>query len=350
VKRSMQGRFNFNGWILPAVRYREWRINRSWYILAAAMLVAPWFVQLYNDFKVGPAHILIIQLIGGYGNTTIAASTVIAGGLGLVVFWYDFSQGRLAYVLEGAVERRHVWWTKAVYVSATIIGAYLLTGMAMEGAWLAVGQSGVSVTIVDAMAYMILVHLVIAATAMMVGSAIGNVIYAAIGVVVMVAWPTWLQSVIEMVIGGSAYRLEVGVQNLMAALSPASVIGNHLDLYVQSTPKVVAFSRFDQWLIVLWFGVWLGAMGWLGQRLFQKILWERFFDAFYFPVLWNGVYAGLALVTAWVYEAVNGSNLVGVNRLLLLLGIAAPMFFVWRWIVRQIGRRALWKIRSGVRP
>ena len=102
----MQGRFNFNGWILPAVRYREWRINRSWYILAAAMLVAPWFVQLYNDFKVGPAHILIIQLMGGYGNTTIAASTVIAGGLGLVVFWYDFSQGRLAYVLEGAVEHQ----------------------------------------------------------------------------------------------------------------------------------------------------------------------------------------------------------------------------------------------------
>ncbi len=349
--KSFINQARIDAWLPPAIRYREWRIDRSWYIAAFVLLVMPWGIQLHDAVQLSPVAAQIVLWVKSYQQTTIGVSAGISAALGVVVFWYDFSQGRLAYALEAAVERKHIWRAKGVYITLAVSTAYIVTGVMIELAWLAAGRVGIAPGLIATSIYMILVHLVIAGSAMLVMSAIGNLLYAGLGVLLLIGWPSLVQSVVLMILANHSHagRLLVTIGNLTAALSPASAISNHWAAHYVSNPFINAtFGPVAEALIASWFVFWMVMVAWEGQRVFCRVRWERFFSAFYFPGLVNGVYAGLALITAMLVEAIEGPYPIGWTRFLLLMAMATPMFFFWRWLVRRVGQYSFWESRSRV--
>lgn len=323
-----------------AVRYREFRINRAVYLGTGVLMVLPWIVQLANNTWVWNrlTKQVLQSTIFGYVNGALAFSVwdvMLAGFLGVAVWWNDRSRGRLGLTLEGPVTRREALLAKFWMTWGTIAATSLLNGILLVVTVVLSGLNGWAGPVLVKTLLLLTVETVVAAATIAFGAAMGSAIFAAIttaivGVIPLVAasvvthfayppWPArpqpWLAALMNALSRLSPFTFDYGTVSLSVSHSALFLLGSVL---------LACFAL----------------------RWWDRAPQERFHDPVFFPALWYAVYAFLAVLSAFVTAALIQPLVFPPTRetwqfVAEFAAFAVIEWFMWRAIMRRIGRTAL---------
>lgn len=341
-----------SNWLLEAALYREWRTNRVIYGFIGVVMVLPWVYQallllqmqqMPPEYHYQMANNLIASyLMGNY--SIIYFEMAMAGILGIAVFWNDRVRGHLNYALEGPLPRRQVLLAKVWYSIPTVVFANLaIIAALLLSAWgnqvpIAWGSMGLRA------GFLIGMQIGLAATALAIGTAVGSVIFTAIGTLFVATSPLMLSSLVQrltrptpIVQPESSYvpnppHWAVILTNGISNLSPFS-----------STYPTAGWSMLLFSAIAL---MWAGLVLWMALGWWARAPWERFGEPFFFPWLWNVYYGFLSLISALVGAALL-HNISGWPFGMLAIPFWIIGWFVWRSITLWMGRWA-WRWGPGI--
>ena len=349
-----------------ALRYREWHTDRVLYGLAVMLLIAPWIFHVVLDLPNSTSYPYISSIIQGYivGNQAppVYYSAVVSGILGLGVMWYDRVRGHLLFVLEGPVQRTDVLRAKVIYGFMAIVAAYTLT-MAILGFAASVTHTPLKILgLVAVSGYNILVHFVVFLTALALSAIIGNVLYGGIATAIITSIPVLLSSLVSFFTeprfpGHPLISLPphwaLSLAMAVSRFSPFAPYHPYRQVFVASPqsatiPYYIAVPLWLAPIVMMWFIGWIVVLYQMALRLWARVPFERFSEPFYFPVLWNGVYALFSFITAWVFNALLWRNQpaarwasVSWASVWVFLACFIVGWWVWREIVGFIGRHSL---------
>ncbi len=343
-----------SNWLLDAARYREWRTNRVIYGFTGVVMFLPWLYHLVLLFQIqiypavaGYRHQMAGALIGSYlvaHYSLIDFGMVMAGLLGIAVFWNDRIRGHLNYVLEGPVPRRQVLLAKVWYSIPTIVLANLaIIAQLLLIAW------GYQVPIawgamVLRAGFLICMQIGMVATALAIGTAVGSVIFTAVGTLLAATSPLVLSSLVQRLAGPWPIVLRGGYYVPEAPHWTVILTQgiSHLSPFSSGYPT----TAWTTLLFSVTALVWAALALWMARGWWDRAPRERFGEPFFFPWLWNLYYGFLSLFSAFV-----GAAIVQHLTRWSIWSIAIPLWiigwFVWRGITIWMGRWA-WRWGPGV--
>ena len=351
--------------ISPAARYRELRVNRTVYLTAFLLLLAPWalWFESLSSILRSSAPVLALQ------HTTVAAlmrenlqgfalgtsnPTMIyvlgAAVLGIALFAYDRLAGGLLYSLEGPLRRREVFAAKALFGAITLL-VPVAAGTAGTLLFAALsGNPGLAGAIALRGLFDAAGELSLLATALALGGAMSTVF----SVAATATWallPALLQSllmnlfwapgVVAVSAGGQlayeqaprfAYpwigQVAMALPNL-SPFQPAALSGWPL------TESLALLASFIAWAALM-----LG----LGSGWWERAPFERLRDSFFFPFLWNLYYAFLSLLSTLILGAlITRGEVYGAAWAAIYLALFVMGWFFWRFVV-------IWRAGRADRP
>jgi hypothetical protein len=342
------------GGIPAAARYREVRVNRSVYALAAVALLAPtalWLLGLRVAAETPPAvlasmHLTLADLMRQTFQTfapVTFSGDVVAAVFGIALFGHDRVAGGLFQSLEGPLARRDAWRAKALSGAVVVGGAATLATTAVLLAAAATGNATLAGPILlrgltDAAG-----ELSLFATALAMGGAMSTV-PSALATATWAGLPALLGGLLETLF---VRRYAVGLpgSGLASVLVPtgwASAVAQSLANLSPFQPA--GYRGWPLWevlALVSWFLAWSWLMAWQGQSWWERAAFERLHDEVFFPFLWNLCFAWLALATALfvtaplaIFGQIGGLGWAGLNAATFVVA-----WFFWRSILRRRGRR-----------
>lgn len=323
-----------------AARYREWQVNRALYIATAVIMVAPTALTLLTDgrqtWDVRTAFTnQVLSYTAAYTGTSSEVLTLLAGTLGIALFWNDRSRGRLDVIVEGPMPRRQILRAKFYWGVLTLLTVAALLCLVMTTTALAVGHP----ELIGAVVVRSFIHAA-GDTALFVTSVgLGAVVDS-----VLTAVGTGVWVLVPMTIAGGVG----GVVASVMATRPMSQTPEIVTVAIQRLSPV-ARTAPQGWLGVvyaLYFIAWALFIGNRALKWWERTPWERFHDPVAFPVIWNFLYALLAMLSGGVLamgglltfsrEGITTLNLLGIS-----LAIAVPGWFFWRRFLWFLGRTRL---------
>ena len=351
-----------------AACYREFRVNRTIYLVAILVLLAPvaqWLLQLEAVLSLPGAFLVAghtsvhaamrsTLLPFGQGSNYFEGFTgldvIVAGALGIGLFAYDRLTGGLFYSLEGPLRRREAFLVKVLFGTAGIL---LPTVIAAAGTVIAAGVSAnadLTGLILLRFAFQAAGQLNLFATALAMGAAMST----ALSCIATATWaglPSLLQGLVSVLFWVERrHAITVGGHRMLAfVLRP---IAPWVPGLWQALPNLSpflpnGFFGYTQLAVAglfAWLVAWAALMLWQGPSWWERAPFERLRDAVFFPFLWNVYYAFLSLVTALVLTALITRGTVqgaGWGLIYALLFIAG--WFFWRYAIRRQGRRTAWR-------
>lgn len=329
--------------LMDAALYREWRTNRVIYGFIGVVMLLPWVYQSLlllqmQQTPVGYYPQMVANLIGSYlqGHYSfIYFDMVMAGILGIAVFWNDWVRGHLNYALEGPLPRRQVLLAKVWYSIPTIVLANLAIVLLLLGiAWIEPVPLALGSMLLRAF-FLIGMQIGMAATALAISTAVGSVIFTAIG--------TMLTAVSPLVLSGLIQRLTWPI------VQPGGYYGPNPPHWAQMLTNATSYlSPFSTgYPTTGWSQLLFGTIAiiWAGFAIAMALGWwdraprERFSAPFFFPWLWNLYYGFLSLISAFIGGAFL-NNLVGWSIWTAAIPLWLTGWFFWRSITIWMGRWA----------
>lgn len=343
----------------PAVRYREFRVNRTLYVAGLFILLVPWalwFRTVWTFLNFPPqdlaqmhqaVHGLLqnaLQTFAQGGNNAAGPDPVVAGLLGLALFANDRWQGGLLYSLEGPLPRRQVLWAKALLGSGVLLCAAILAAAGNVGAAAASGNLALTGPVLLRVLSDLAGQLAIFATALAMGGAMGTAL-SALAVAVWAVLPSLGQSLMMVLFSAPpSQTLPDGARIVVTGISPPWVA--HVSAFLLALSPLTSTQSSDLGLAgdAALFLAWTGFMLWLGLRAWERAPFERLSDGVFFPVLWNFYYLVLALGSAlFVITVVTHGTVTGASWLVSYLALTVAGWFFWRAALAKHGRRAAWR-------
>ncbi len=320
-----------------AVSFREWRVNRSLYIAAAAVMLFPWVLMLLTSIG-GPGGELIElrAVIGdnaGLGPTN-GWITVLGGLLALGVFWNDRSRGGLDGALEGPVSRRALLMAKMRWGILTITAVWVLLFVILALVAVGIGHAGFIGPLVIAGVWSVSSAVALYVAAVAFGAAMGSAFFTALASVLWVTLPRIVESVAFQLTLGSGRRLPLATaERWQTTLTDIHWFSVATDGHPAGWAAVLYAAYFAAWAVFL---------GWRALVWWERTPMERFHDPFYYPQLWNFWYAFLAILSGMFVAALAIPNVGSQGRLdIAALVFGVPLWFLWRWTWRRLSRSAL---------
>lgn len=323
---------------IPALYYREWRVNRGIYLAVVLLTVLPrcWSV-LHNSLLPRPyAHEFLQSVVftsaTGDGGISAPFAIFLAGVLGLALFWNDRIRGGFDAALEGPLSRRALLGCKMEFGLASISAAQVFIFLLLLGTGLAVDHAPPIALLAAASLW----TLVSGACLMIITLALGAVMspgFVALGAVLWLMLPRVAASIINNT-AFSGQRLTSAQSVALSKL--VTNVRQFSPLLLNSSPAGGRALWFS-----LYFAAWAIAAAALALIWWQRAPYERMHDPFYFRWIWNLLYALLAILTGL---------LVAVLTYKLSSGFQEGFAIVWRSVVFAIpawfGWRELW-VRFG---
>ncbi len=315
----------------PAPWYREWRVNRALYALAAVLAILPWILQLaVAGGYPGPIHAVLEDYLG----TRSAFQSAVSGALGMALFWHDWVRGGLGMALEGALSRRQVFLAKLSLAFVTLGASNAVVALILIVGALSSGSPGVVGPIAITALLWLIVHMVALVIALAMSTAMGSLLF--------VALATGL-------VGGIPDFVALGWSGLMSLIYPFPQ-----PLWVG--PVFTAIQRFSpyamypdaHWSVLAYMVAnVLAGMGILalGLRWWDRAPTERFSEAVYFPWLWNLFYALLAFPSSMVATVAVTQGPFSWMTLFWFIAFFVVGWLIWRWLIMTIGRIS-WQFQS----
>jgi hypothetical protein len=323
---------------MKAVYYREWRMNRALYLLVGLLTILPsapvlWspltlphrFIrELLTEFVVSNAH--------GTGGASVTLGILLAGALGLGVFWNDRRQDGLEAALEGPLSRRALMAGKLFTGFQVIIAAQGLLFLLWMVIAVSVGKghligSLASGAILTLMASGCVFTLTLAWSAVM-------------GSPFFVALTTTLWLLIPRVVATMVVNLTYAARRMTI---PEAAAMNATVTHIRWFSPLTGFypANGQALLYAGYFALWAIFGAWAAFSWWDRVPFERLHAPLCFPGLWNAVYALLALVSGFVLANVARSWGFGGGTAPELyactLVLAALLWWLWRWILIRVG-------------
>jgi len=333
-------------WLIPpAVLYREWRLNRSWYLLAFAIMLGAWLLPWIGSV-VHPRHFaqMAQQVVADYPLLPPLAlpevNCIVMGILAVVVFQNDWTRGQIGRVLEGPVRRSDILSAKLGFLLATLVAYALIVFIGLTvfaviarstgrigyvGSWDLLATSMGSATGILALA---------------AGTAMSNPILVGLTTAIWVVFPKIISGIIAT--ATPLVRLPGGV--VVSPPNPWSIAVDRLSPFPNSEPANHLI------LYALYFLVWAVFMGYRALKWWNTVPTERFGSTFFYPQLWNFYYALLALVSAYVMALILSQPLMpqlGTPFYVSYGTLSVLAWFFWRAMYR---RRRRSPDRAATRP
>lgn len=320
-----------------AVSFREWRVNRSLYVTAVAVMLFPWALMLLTSIG-GPGGVLVeLRAVAGDNaglGPTNGWITVLAGLMALGVFWNDRSRGGLDSSLEGPVSRRALLMAKVRWGILTITGVWVLLFVILAFIALIIGHAGLVGPLAIAGLWSVSSAIALYVATVSFGAAMGSVFFTAMASLLWVMLPRIVESVAFQLTLGSGHRLSLATaerwQTTLTDIRWFSVLTD---------------GRPAGWAAVLYaayFAAWAVFLGWRALVWWERTPMERFHDPFYYPQLWNFWYAFLAILSGMFVAGLAIPNAGSQARLYIgALVFGVPLWFLWRWTWRRLSRSTL---------
>jgi hypothetical protein len=340
-----------------AALYREWRVNRTLYLLAALAVVGPWALWLQDQLTAArpaaSAQLMTAQRLihlnlsgavvgGAFTNWTV----LVAAGLGVAVVAYDRLAGGLFVALEGPLTRRAVFGAKLLWGGAVLVGtAVLVTAAFVVTAW-ATGNAGLIGLLLLHGLYTVSAQGDAFATAVAVSTAMATV-YSLVATGAWLAAPAVLGGLVTTLFTALIVRREAVTPTGTTLVWSVHVAGPWVMPLAAGLPNLTplqlqwgGWPLWAQWALIAGFLAWAGFMVAMARRWGTAAPYERLHDGFFFPRLWPIYYAFLAAVTANAVMVLPGlSTLHGAEWAGVFVGIGGVLWFFWRWLViRRIQR------------
>ena len=284
-KHAVKAMAQVRTWFPPGLVFREWQLNRGWYLLAGILLVLPYALILAENSSTFLAGFFGKQFIEGFVFTQLESShamsfpALVAVGLGVGVFWHDRLRGDLESVLAGPVRRRDLIRTKAGFGLVLIFGSYALILIFILGTQALVG---VPVTVGAGLTASAASFLMLSAwymTAMAASSAIGNPLMAVAATLLTASMPALISLLV-----GFLGNPPPSVTNAMLWLSP-----------IRLSFLLAGLGSASLWYFA-WYVAWIAGFWRLSRTLWDRAPMERFSETFFFPRLWYVVLAVVAFL------------------------------------------------------
>ncbi len=314
----------------PALRYREWRVNRLLYIVVPLLLVAPWALETYG--AIHPWNANSVMYLHGelrrlmYPNDPYRTWDYVLTGLAaLACLWRD--RDRMGAVLDGPVSRSALLKVKLEFLLGSVFTGWLFELLVLL---LAGGISGYH-TWGEFARYVVLMgmgHLDIAILSFAGAVLGGNLLFALLGAGVLVAGPLVVGS--SVFVAGNALSPGAPLLTIIASLI------EHLSPFAYSFSPELALGFIPVYAIVGALLVGLSFRWWVRASL------ENIAEPLLFPSLWNGVYAIMAAVSGLITVlgievALSSVQGIHASTLVMYVVLAVAEWFIWRTVLRRSG-------------
>lgn len=333
----------YGWWPTQAARFREWRVNRVSYILVFLVAVIPWILQWQASHA---PHQLVgmsfPSLAGEYIGGDASSQAVAALLLALVVVWNDWARGRLSYVLEGPISRQDVVLAKLWWCGLSVVGGGLAAALIVVVGSLVLHQPILLGGVLASLGLILAARLAMVATGLAVSGAVGNLLYLALSAWILAEWPSLFGSV-------SAFVASMaGGGNVGEILGPRWFWVANRGIRHFEPLSLTSTWHSGSWADLIGYVTWAVLLTVLALRWWTRASYERFHDPFYFPQLWNGVYAFWAALTATlVMETSSGVSPPTLTSLIVWVLTFIVGFFFWRGVMSYWGLWGATRSRVG---
>ncbi|NMP20895.1 hypothetical protein [Sulfobacillus harzensis] len=306
-----------------ALWYREWRVNRSLYVVAPFLMAAPWLLEFYTATHPWTRYTMMfirgIMLRVTYPNEFRGWDYIIAGLLGVAVLWRDRS--RLAALLDGPVPRRPALRIKTQFVLGSVFAGWLLE----LGVLLVMGIISGFHDWSAFSRYMALIgisQLVLASAALTASVMAGNLLFALTGAAVIILGP--------LVIGSAVMAVGSIIGPGSVTMAGASSLLDHVSPFAYGFSPTLALAYIPVYTaecVALWG---------LAFRWWSSAPWEMFSEPLLFSGAWNVVYGILAALTGGtvtLFFRPASSPQFGSIAVFALSAVVA--WFVWRALFQR---------------
>jgi hypothetical protein len=257
---------------------------------------------------------------------------IVAGLLGVLIFWHDRTRGHLSIALEGPVSRRAIWQSKSVYALFTLASANLATLLIIGVTGLFAGMGGSVGAMILRTLYLFSLQTGLAITALAVGALTGSVMLGGLGTASVSIVPLVLGSIWRSVLFylGAIPRWGEVVGGFFFFLSPFNYAYPTVPLWQEGAFSCLALA----WALL---GYQYGLRWWETAHL------ERFHEVFVFPWVWNVFYGILGLMSAMVITTFIAVTVHFQSSLFMacLIPLSVAGCFAWRKAWVGLSRRGL---------
>jgi hypothetical protein len=319
--------------IPPAVLYREWRLNRSWYLLAFVIMLGAWVLPWIGSvFQPRYFAQMAQQVVADYPFLPPLAlpelNCIVMGILAVMVFQNDWTRGQIGRVLEGPVRRSDVLSAKLGLLLATLV-AYALIVFIGLAVFAVIARSTGRIGYVGS--WDLLATLMGSATAILAlaaGTAMSNPILVGLTTAIWVVVPKVISGIIAT--ATPLVHLPGGV--VVSPPNPWAIAVDRLSPFPNSEPADHLI------LFALYFLVSTVFIGYRAFKWWNAVPTERFGSTFFYPQLWNFYYALLALVSAFVMALILSQPLMpqrGIPFYVSFGTLSVFAWFFWRAMYRR---------------
>ncbi|NMP20894.1 hypothetical protein [Sulfobacillus harzensis] len=316
-----------------AALYREWRVNRTLYIVAFFAAIVPWILQWQGLMQIARIKpFFASSLVTEYAGAGAAPQAVVALLLALAIFLNDWGRGRLSFVLEGPLSRTDILQAKMWWAGLTVVAGSLAAALTVSLGSLSLGEPGAYGKIASTLLLVVGIRLAMVASGLAVSSAIGNLVYGILAALLVAGVPGLVGNMASFV-ATLCYGPNVAI-NFWPPWLEMTINGvQHFEPLATS----VAW-RAGSWRDLAGYLVWILILGGLSFRWFKRAPYERLRDPFFFRWMWNLVYAFWAWWTATVTMALSRTTASPhLGSVVLWIGVFVVGFFIWRMVIVAIG-------------
>ncbi|MCL6452945.1 MAG: hypothetical protein K6T78_04845 [Alicyclobacillus sp.] len=350
TQSSSRNAARLTGGLPDALVFREWRLYRWSYTLAAVLVflqaggrVLGWWVAGRAPEAVA-RPILADQLVSPNAIVNGSGAVTFAGAVAVLVaaslMWREHRSGALLYTLNGPVRRRDLLRVRAVMGGLWMVGAELAAWLVLASAAVSTGHAGWLLPLFILCVARALLAVAAWVTGLAVGSACGGIVASVVGAFLVLRVPNMVASLVSFLTSSAFTGRPLDVAPDRTVLVAASVLrqlspldglyfaGAVSDARLSGVATAVAFC--------VWFLAWVFGFWRLAAWLFDRVPLERLTETFYFPQLW---YVVRALVSLLVGDLVGHAVSRMVNGWVFLLWFAIGFIACWlvlrAWTVRR---------------
>ncbi|WDL96246.1 ABC transporter permease subunit [Alicyclobacillus sp. ALC3] len=337
-------------WFPRALVYREWRLNRTKYLLAGFLLVAAMVGQMLLQLTTPPylSEVMRPDVVavaaGNLSTSHVVLASVAAVLLGVLVLQGDTGKGAVFFTLSGPVKRKDLMRVKAglgltVIAVAYVVNWAILTCLAMQY------PTPQAQPVLGVMGSVSFAHALISGALFLTGLAAAatcsNLVLAAGGAFLAAAVPLFVSNMLYFFNSTPFNGMSLGTPYahwfnvLTSIISQASPLDNFHVMAVRTD----SFTSLAGVVYALWFVAWSYGFWRLGAHLFEAASVERMSDTFFYPALWYVVLAGMCFIIANVFGHVFTDMQNGYIFMVWFVLFYGLSWFVIRRLVRTAGSR-----------
>lgn len=323
---------------IKAVYYREWRVNRALYLIAGLLTILPCCLSLFANTMAPHRYVrefltsVVVSSAHGDAGPSATFSIVLAGVLGLLVFWNDRSRGGIDAALEGPMSRRALMVGKLTLGVVTVLTAQVVVFLLLMVTALSVGRANAIGSLAAIMTLTLVASVCLMALTLAFSAAMGSPFFIALATFVWLTLPRVVATV-------STNLTYLSTRMTVAEATAMNTTVTHI--HWLSPLVAVLPSNGEALLYACYFALWAGAAVWAALVWWPHAPYEKLHAPLYFPWLWNIFYALLALVMGFVLAnlgrtlGLGGWTFPGIYAHTLI--IAIPAWFLCRLLFTRLG-------------